>query len=147
MHDLPYLLLVEDNQDDIDLTLRLLERHTDIRTVEVVTDGAQALEFLRRRSDDGERMPRLVLLDVNLPKVSGHDVLRHLRTESATQLTPVVMLSTSSNPVDISRSYESGANSYLTKPVSLTDFADAVRQLAEYWWKLNHGPDMLGVVA
>lgn len=139
-----YILLVEDNQDDIDLTLRALRKHDLNREVVVVKDGAEALEFLFCEGQHADRtpsnLPQLVLLDINLPKLSGIEVLRRLRSDPRTQLLPVVMLTTSRQDQDIVESYASGANSYVRKPVSFTEFTEAVKQLGVYWLVLNQYP-------
>lgn len=139
-----YILLVEDNQDDIDLTLRALRKHDLNREVVVVKDGAEALEFLFCEGQHADRapsnLPQLVLLDINLPKLSGIEVLRRLRSDARTQLLPVVMLTTSRQDQDIVESYASGANSYVRKPVSFTEFTEAVKQLGVYWLVLNQYP-------
>ena len=139
-----YILLVEDNQDDIDLTLRALRKHDLNREVVVVKDGAEALEYLFCEGQHADRtpshLPQLVLLDINLPKLSGIEVLRRLRADPRTRLLPVVMLTTSRQDQDIVESYSSGANSYVRKPVSFTEFTEAVKQLGVYWLVLNQYP-------
>jgi two-component system, response regulator len=138
-----HILLVEDSQDDIDLTLRALNRHEALR-ISVVQDGAEALDFLLRRGKYAEPheqpAPDLVLLDINLPKLSGLDVLKELRRNETTRLLPVVMLTTSREEQDILTSYRTGANSYVRKPVSYKDFVEAVNQLGIYWLNLNEAP-------
>jgi len=137
-----HVLLIEDNQDDIDLTLRALRLNDVDNEVVVVRDGAAAVDYLLRsdRAGPGDSLPRLVLLDINLPKVSGLDVLRRLRENERTRVLPIVMLSTSSHDRDVRESYASGANSYIVKPVSFGEFTETVRQLGAYWLLLNHGP-------
>lgn len=136
------ILLVEDNQDDVDLTLRALSKQQNI-AIDVVRDGAEALDYLLRRaafSDTAKPLPDLVLLDINLPKLSGLEVLRELRRNEPTKLLPVVMLTTSKQEQDIVESYSGGANSYVRKPVSYPEFAAAVNQLGVYWLTLNQAP-------
>ena len=139
-----HILLVEDNQDDIDLTLRALRQHKLISEVVVVKDGAEALDYLFARgsyeSRNPEEVPQLVLLDVNLPKLSGLDVLKQLRNDARTKLLPVVMLTTSREERDVAESYANGANSYVQKPVDFAAFTEAVRQLGVYWLMLNETP-------
>ena len=139
-----YILLVEDNQDDIDLTLRALRQHKLISEVVVVKDGAEALDYLFARGPykgrNPEEVPQLVLLDVNLPKLSGLDVLKQLRDDARTKLLPVVMLTTSREERDVAESYANGANSYVQKPVDFAAFTEAVRQLGVYWLMLNETP-------
>ena len=132
------ILLVEDNPDDEALTLRALEGHHIVNTVEVVHDGAEALEYLL---DDANRpLPELVLLDLKLPKVDGVDVLRRLRSEERTALLPVVILTASREESDLVASYSGGANSYVRKPVDFDEFTEAVRQLGMYWLLINEPP-------
>ena len=142
--DTTFILLVEDNQDDIDLTLRALRMHNLANEVVIVRDGAEALDFLFCRGDFKDRnpdhMPQLVLLDINLPKLSGLEVLKQVRAFDRTKLLPIVMLTTSKQDRDVLDSYLSGANSYVQKPVSFTEFTDAVRQLGIYWLILNEVP-------
>ena len=139
-----HILLVEDNQDDIDLTLRALRQHKLVSEVVVVKDGAEALDYLFARgsykSRNPEEVPQLVLLDVNLPKLSGLDVLKQLRQDARTKLLPVVMLTTSREERDVAESYANGANSYVQKPVDFAAFTEAVRQLGVYWLMLNETP-------
>lgn len=139
-----YVLLIEDNQDDIDLTLRALRLNDVANEVVVMRDGAEALEFLLQGGDraqpNGGQMPLLVLLDINLPKISGLDVLRRLREHERTRMLPIVVLSTSRHERDVLESYAHGANSFIVKPVSFTDFSETVRQLGAYWLLLNQVP-------
>lgn len=142
--DTTFILLVEDNQDDIDLTLRALRMHNLANEVVTVRDGAEALDFLFCRGDYVERspdkLPQLILLDINLPKLSGLEVLKQVRSSELTRLLPVVMLTTSKQDRDVLESYVSGANSYVQKPVSFTEFTEAVKQLGVYWLILNEVP-------
>lgn len=129
------VLLVEDNPDDEALTLRAFEK-SDIRNeVIVLRDGAEALAYLF--PGDGAPRPALILLDLNLPKVGGLEVLRRMRTEERTRLIPVVVLTSSKLDEDILDSYRSGANAYVRKPVRFSDFADAIRALGVFWLRLN----------
>ena len=140
------ILLVEDNPDDEELILRSLRKANIANDVTVARDGAQALEFLfgdggRKAFKDG-LLPAVVLLDLKLPKVGGFDVLKRIRSHADTRLLPVVILTSSSEEEDMVRSYESGANSYVRKPVDFTHFASAVSQLGLYWVILNDVPDL-----
>lgn len=139
-----YILLVEDNQDDIDLTLRALRLNNLANEIVVVRDGAEALDFLFCEGGYTQRdpadVPQLVLLDINLPKLSGLEVLKRLRASEATRFLPIVMLTTSRQDRDVLESYASGANSYVQKPVAFTEFTEAVRQLGIYWLILNQVP-------
>lgn len=138
------ILLVEDSVDDIELTLRAFRRHNPLRQVVVVQDGEEALEYLfgegRYEAREPEPLPEFVLLDLNLPKLNGVEVLRRLRRDPRTNLLPVVMLTTSAEPGDLERCYSGGANSYVRKPVDYQDFVEVVRQLGGYWLGLNRRP-------
>ena len=133
------ILLVEDNPDDEALTLRAFEKSNISNEVVVARDGAEALAYLFPDDGDGYDVPRpaLILLDLNLPKVGGLEVLRRMRADERTQLIPVVVLTTSKQEEDILDSYRSGANAYVRKPVKFSDFADAVRALGVFWLLLN----------
>jgi two-component system response regulator len=138
------ILLVEDNPDDEELTLRALEKNKIRNEVVVARDGAEALDYLfGRRAHEGRNtsvLPQLVLLDLNLPKVDGLDVLRAIRADERTKRLPVVILTSSKEESDVLRGYDLGANSYVCKPVDFTAFAEAVRQLGLYWLVLNEQP-------
>ncbi len=143
MTDQIILLLVEDNPKDEALTLRALKKHS-IEAVVVARDGAEALDYLFARGAHADRdpaaMPKLVLLDLKLPKLDGLEVLKQLRAEASTKLVPVVILTSSMEESDLVDSYSLGTNSYLRKPVDFTEFSDAVRQIADYWLNLNEPP-------
>ena len=135
------ILLVEDNRDDEELTLRALAKSKITNPVVVVRDGVEALDWMFRRGAHATRpdhqIPQVVLLDLKLPKVDGLEVLRELRANDATKLTPVVILTSSVEEQDLIRGYGLGANSYIRKPVDFTQFVEAVRQLGLYWLVLN----------
>ena len=135
------ILLVEDNRDDEELTLRALAKRKITNPVVVVRDGVEALDWMFRRGTHASRsehqVPQVVLLDLKLPKVDGLEVLRELRANDATKLTPVVILTSSVEEQDLIRGYGLGANSYIRKPVDFTQFVEAVRQLGLYWLVLN----------
>lgn len=135
-----YLLLVEDNPDDEHLTLRALSSHGLLNEVTVARDGAEALATLtpERLAETGP--PVVILLDLKLPKVSGLEVLKHIRTHEETRLLPVVVLTSSTEDRDIIESYRLGANSFVSKPVNFDEFSSAVRQLGLYWMLLNQHP-------
>lgn len=141
------ILLVEDNPDDVDLTLRALKKKNISNEVHVARDGAEALEFLFGEGN-GDRhaadLPGLILLDLKLPKVSGIEVLQRIRNDSRTKLLPVVILTSSKEEEDLVRCYESGCNSFIQKPVDFSQFADAVHQLGLYWLLLNASPQQVG---
>jgi two-component system, response regulator len=133
------ILLVDDDPNDVELTLRALTKHMAASHVEVARDGAEALERLLG-GDSPQRMetlPRLVLLDLKLPKMNGSKVLRALRGDPRTKTMPVVVLTSSREDRDISECYEIGANSYIVKPVDFSQFSEVVRQLGLYWLSLN----------
>jgi two-component system, response regulator len=135
------ILLVEDNADDIELTLRVLQSHHIANEVIVARDGEEALTFLfGAQQVYAKELPSVVLLDLKMPKVDGLDVLRRIRSEPRTCKLPVVILTTSSEERDIVASYALGANSYVKKPVEFEEFSEAVRFLGLYWLILNVPP-------
>ncbi len=136
------ILLVEDNPDDAALTLRAFEKSNVANRVVTVEDGAEALDYLF--SCAPERMPQVVLLDLNLPKVSGLEVLRRMRADERTRLLPVVVLTSSNEERDVVSSYHLGANSYVRKPVDFAQFLDAARHLGLYWMVLNEPVPLSG---
>jgi two-component system response regulator len=135
------ILLVEDNPNDEALTLRALKKNNIKNAVEVVRDGAEALDWLFARGThagrDASILPQVVLLDLKLPKVSGLEVLRAVREDPRTKRLPVVLLTSSREEQDVIAGYDLGANSYVRKPVEFADFAEAIRQLGLYWLVLN----------
>ncbi|MEN3361113.1 MAG: hypothetical protein V7637_5095 [Mycobacteriales bacterium] len=137
------ILLVEDNPDDVTLTLRALKRNNIRNEVKVAEDGEQALDFLLPSAGEAVK-PALILLDVNLPKLGGLDVLRRLRDDRRTATLPVVVLTTSNEERDIIESYRLGANSYVRKPVVFGDFVEAARVLGLYWLLVNQAPPLVG---
>jgi CheY-like chemotaxis protein len=144
MSDGKVILLVEDNPQDEELTLRALKKHNICNEVIVARDGAEALEFLFRTGKyaeyDHRVKPQVILLDIKLPKVDGIEVLRKIREDERTRSLPVVMLTTSNEDSDIARSYDLHANSYVRKPVDFLQFVEAVRSLGLYWLVLNEAP-------
>ena len=138
------ILLVEDNADDEILTLRALKVNKIANDVVVARDGAKALDYLFGTGcyagRDTSVRPQVVLLDLNLPKLGGLDVLRRIRSEESTRTLPVVILTTSNEEEDLVGSYSLGANSYIRKPVDFDQFSECVRELGMYWVVLNTTP-------
>jgi two-component system response regulator len=138
------ILLVEDNPNDAELTLRALEKAHVANEIHVVRDGAEALEFLFGEGAyvgrAGSALPRVVLLDLKLPKVDGLEVLRRLKSEDRTRKIPVVVLTSSREESDLVASYHLGANSYIVKPVDSDKFFEAVHEIGLYWLLLNEPP-------
>ena len=138
------ILLVEDNPDDEELTLRALSRNNIGNHVVVVRDGQEAIDWLEATGPHAGRdvldTPALILLDLKLPKVDGLDVLRQIRANHRTALVPVVILTSSKEDRDRASGYQGGANSYVQKPVDFNEFVNAVRQLGMYWLMLNEPP-------
>lgn len=135
------VLLVEDNPDDEELTRVAFESSRLLNELVVVRDGAEALDFLfiqgSHANRDPEITPQVILLDLKLPKVSGLDVLRSIRSDPRTRMIPVVVLTSSKEEEDIVRSYELGANAYVRKPVDFAEFSEAASQLGVFWLLLN----------
>ena len=138
------ILLVEDNPDDAKLTLRALHKNNISNEVVVAHDGVEALEYLlgsgSQAGNNSNLLPQVVLLDLNLPKLNGLEVLRRLRAEERTKLLPVVILTSSNEEEDRISGYALGANSYVRKPVDFSQFMEAARQLGLYWLVLNEAP-------
>jgi two-component system, response regulator len=138
------ILLVEDNPDDEDLALRALKKNRILNNVVVVRDGEEALDYLFGQGAHAGRdmsiMPAIILLDLNLPKINGLEVLRRLRADTRTKLLPVVILTTSKEESDLFNGYSLGANSFVRKPVDFSKFSDAVAQLGLYWLVHNETP-------
>lgn len=141
------ILLVEDDPDHEELTLYALREHDISDEVTVAHDGAEALDYLLGRGYDVDRepphVPRVVLLDLKLPKIGGLEVLKRIRGDARTQLLPVVVLTSSDEERDQIESYKYGANSYVRKPVDFVQLSEAVRQLGLYWLKLNDPPPVI----
>lgn len=139
------ILLVEDNPDDITLTLLAFEEHNLANHIHVVRDGAEALDFIFANgayaSREASHRPKVILLDVKLPKVDGLEVLKRLKSDERTRSIPVIMLTSSREAPDIQEAYHLGANSYIVKPVDFAAFIEAVQHLGFYWLLLNQTPD------
>ena len=138
------ILLVEDNPNDVKLTLRALKKHNLANKVHVVIDGAEALDYIFAKNHYADRkieeIPKVILLDIKLPKVDGLEVLEKIKADKRTKSIPVVMLTSSSQESDMIKSYELGANSFIIKPVKFDKFVDAVSELGLYWLLLNETP-------
>jgi CheY-like chemotaxis protein len=138
------ILLVEDNPDDIELTLHALRQEKVANRIEVVRDGEEALDFLFCRGPYAQRSfeqaPRVVLLDLKLPKVEGMEVLREIKKDPRTKAIPVVILTTSRDESDVVNGYHLGANGYVQKPVDFDNFRHLVKQLGLYWLVVNEPP-------
>ena len=138
------ILLVEDNSQDEKLILRALRKVNLVNQVDVVRDGQQALDYLFQEGEfagrAGNDFPTIVLLDIGLPRVSGLEVLKRLRSDPRTKLQPVVMLTSSDEERDRLASYEDGANSFVRKPLDFTEFAETVARLGIYWLAVNKPP-------
>ncbi len=141
MSDNKWILLVEDNPDDIELTMRAIKMNNILNELVVARDGAEALECLFSQGAFASRstagMPTLILLDLKLPKVDGLEVLRRLRTDERTKYIPVVILTSSNEDRDIINGYRYGCNSYIRKPVNFLQFNESVQTLGLYWLLLN----------
>lgn len=139
------ILLVEDNPDDVELTRIAFSEANIANQLTVVSDGAEALDYLFARGAYADRdpqdLPSIVLLDLNLPKVDGREVLQAIRSNPITRSLPVVVLTTSAEPFDVEASYALGVNSYIQKPVDFERFVWAVKQVGLYWLVLNHPHD------
>ena len=138
------ILLVEDNPDDVALTLRAFKKNKIMNKVVVAKDGAEALDYLFGEGEYGGRdvndTPQMILLDLKLPKINGLEVLKRIRESELTRLLPVIILTSSKEQQDLLDGYSLGANSYIRKPVDFDQFSEAVRQLGLYWLVLNIGP-------
>lgn len=138
------ILLVEDNPDDEELTLRALRQNNIMNMVDVARDGAEALDYLfcqgAHKARDPSQKPAIVMLDLKLPKIDGLEVLRRIRADERTRLMPVVILTSSKEEQDLLKSYSLGANSYIRKPVDFNQFVATVGHLGLYWLVLNEAP-------
>ena len=138
------ILLVEDNPNDVELTLHALKKNNIVNRVEIVRDGAEALDYLFATGMYADRdinsHPRVILLDLKLPKIDGKEVLRRIKADPRTQTIPVVVVTSSREESDVVESYHLGVNSYIRKPVDFEQFTEAVRTIGMYWLLLNEPP-------
>lgn len=138
------ILLVEDNPQDLELTMHALTRHNLVNKIHAVRDGEEALDFLFGRGPykdrAGENPPKLVLLDIKLPKVDGLEVLRTMRSDPRTRAVPVVIMTSSNQQRDLIAGYHSGVNSYIQKPINFVEFQEVISKLGYYWLVINQPP-------
>ena len=138
------ILLVDDSAEDVELTIRALRRSKIVNEIQVAEDGAEALDFLFSRGSYQDRtllhLPRLVLLDLKLPKISGLEVLRAMRADDRTKAIPVVILTSSKEQNDLIRGYNLGVNAFVQKPVDFEQFGEAIRQIGMFWMLINQAP-------
>ena len=138
------ILLIEDNPNDVELTLDALKKQNLTNNIKVLEDGALALDYIFARGKYSDRkisdQPKLILLDLKLPKVSGLEVLKKIKSDKRTKKIPVVILTSSNEEQDIIKSYENGANSYIVKPVNFEMFTKSVKEIGMYWLLLNEPP-------
>ncbi len=132
-----HILLVEDNEGDIVLTLDAFEESKIKTNISVVKNGSDALDFLFKKGNFASvERPDLILLDINIPVFNGHEVLRSIKEDNSLKKIPVIVLTTSSNQKDINKAYENYANSYVTKPIDMDDFLNAVLKIEDFWLQL-----------
>lgn len=138
------ILLVEDNPNDLELTLHALSKHNFANQIHVVRDGEEAMDFLFCRGKFADRAfdnpPKMVLLDLKLPKVDGLEILRAVKSDARTKALPVVVMTSSKQQRDLVESYQLGVNSYIQKPINFAEFQEVIRQLGYYWLAINQPP-------
>lgn len=143
-HNLVEILFVEDNRDEAELTIRSLKKHNLTNKLKHIADGPEALDFIFSRGAYADRKdspnPKMILLDLKLPKVGGLEILKQLRENEETKMIPVVILTSSKEEKDVIESYRLGVNSYIVKPVNFDSFSKAISELGLYWLLLNHNP-------
>lgn len=140
------ILLVEDNPDDVELTLRAFKKNNIINKIIVKSDGAETLDYFFGTNGVANKnknaLPVVILLDLKIPKINGIEVLKKLKADEKTKLIPVVILTSSKEPSDLLSCYKLGCNSYIRKPVNFTEFMDTVKQLGLYWLLINEAPNL-----
>jgi CheY-like chemotaxis protein len=138
------ILLVEDSRLDAELTMRALMKCSFRSKVHWVQDGVDALEFVRcigaYEGRNADQLPRLILLDLKMPRLNGHDVVRELKSDEKTRSIPIVVMTSSNQRRDITESYQLGANGYVTKPIQFSDLSEAITHIATYWLRVNQVP-------
>lgn len=145
MEDLKTILIVEDNPQDVELTLEALSEHNLANLVETVGDGVEALEYLNYKGKYTNRKkgnPVVILLDIKMPKMDGIELLEHIRADENLKMLPVVMLTSSREEPDLIKCYKLGVNAYVVKPVDFKDFLNAVKQIGIFWALLNEHPEV-----
>lgn len=143
MEKLGYILLADDNEDDLELEMRALAQYRLANDIVVVHDGAEAIDFLFRQGQFRDRLPAdplVIMLDINMPKMNGIEVLKHVKSDTRLKSVPVVMLTSSRQGPDVDQCYALGANAYVVKPVDFVQFADAVKTIGKFWAVLNEIP-------
>lgn len=136
---MPYILLIEDSEQDEILTIRALQKNKVKNEIIVARDGAEAIDYLFNSQHESylEHLPQLILLDLKIPKIDGLEVLKEIRNNPRTKIVPVVVLTTSKEEQDVISSYQLGANSYVRKPVDFQEFSEVVKNLGTYWLLVN----------
>ncbi len=146
--DNKFILLIEDNKDDIELTIRAFQKNNLKNEIVVIKDGGEAMDYFDKLAEtqpnENPKLPTLILLDLKLPKADGIDILKKIRSVPLTKFTPVVILTSSVEEQDLFNGYQFGANSYIRKPVDFNKFLNAVQQLGMYWLLLNEIPKKAG---
>ncbi|RJP68909.1 MAG: response regulator [Ignavibacteriales bacterium] len=146
--DSKFILLIEDNKDDIELTIRAFQKNNLKNEIVVIKDGGEAMDYFDKLAEvqpnENPKLPTLILLDLKLPKADGIDILKKIRSIPLTKFTPVVILTSSLEEQDLFNGYQFGANSYIRKPVDFNKFLNAVQQLGLYWLLLNETPKKAG---
>ena len=143
--ELETILIVEDNQNDVELTIAALCENNIVNDIAVAEDGVEALDYLYKRGKfavNGNSSPAVILLDIKMPRMNGIEVLRHIRNDPKFKFIPVIMVTSSREEKDLVESYKLGANSYVVKPVDIIQFIDAIKSLGQYWAVINQPPSI-----